>query len=149
MGAHPKSGGREVHRCRPLLRNRGSLEITPGPLLLCEETMGPGTKLAQTIGRPLADGFLLFNWFCDLFGDADGPVVVFVRAIDEGDQEPRVGNVLHDAEKPLRRDRVLRPRTAPASLMNGRVPRVALAISNCSRTICPCATPVRVAVSSS
>ena len=47
--------------------------------------------------------------------------------LDEGDQETGIGNAFHDAEKPLRRDSVRGPRTAPASLMNGRLPRAALA----------------------
>jgi hypothetical protein len=54
-----------------------------------------------------------------------------------------------DAEKPLRRDRVRGPLTAPANRVKGRWPLAALAFSNCSRTICPWATPDRLAVPSS
>jgi hypothetical protein len=74
--------------------------------------------------------------------------MILIRAIGEGDQKTGVGNALHDLEKPFRRERVRGPSTAPANRMKERRPLAALAFSNCSRTICPWATPDRLAVSS-
>jgi len=49
-------------------------------------------------------------------------------------------NAFHDGEKPLRRERVRGPSTAPANRMKARRPLAALAFSNCSRTLGPWAT---------
>lgn len=63
-------------------------------------------------------------------GDADGPLVVRVRPIAERHQKARIGDPLHEGEKPLRRERSGDFRTAPASRMKGRVEPPARAFSS-------------------
>ena len=83
-----------------------------------------------------------------LLGDGHGPFVMLIASIGKGDEKSRVGDAFHAVEKPLRRDKVRGPLTDPAKRINDRPPLAALAFSNCSRTICPCATPDFLAASS-
>ena len=55
--------------------------------------------------------------FVQALGDLNSPLVVGVVTVGEGHQEAGVGDALHGRMKPLRRDRSLGPRTAPARRM--------------------------------
>ncbi len=71
------------------------------------------------------------------FGKADGPCVMRVGSIGKRYEKSRVGDALHDLEKPFLVERFLGPRTDPASRMNERASPLVLALSSCSRTIFP------------
>lgn len=85
----------------------------------------------------------------DLLGHADGPPMVPIVAVRERDEEAGIGNAFHERANPLREDRSRGPRTEPASRMNDCRGLPALALSSCSRTILPWATPVLAATCSS
>src|SRR5256885_11627199 len=74
--------------------------------------------------------------FSDLVRYAQSPVVMEISSISKGDQKARICNSLHPREKPLRLERSLGPRTAPASRIKERrePPR---AFSKWSRIILP------------
>jgi hypothetical protein len=69
--------------------------------------------------------------------DGDGPIVMSVIAVGEGHEKARVGDPLHEREKPFRLERSFGPRTLPASRRNPCVPAPALAFSNWSRISFP------------
>ena len=69
--------------------------------------------------------------------DADGPVVVLVVAIGKRHEEAGVGDALHVREKPLRVERLLSPRTVPASRMNDWAAAPFRARASSSRMILP------------
>lgn len=85
----------------------------------------------------------------DPFGQPHGPRVVHVRAVGKCDEEPRVGDALHDLENPFLVERFFGAFIDPARRMKDCVLAPALAFSSWSRTIFPWATPVFAAVSSS
>jgi hypothetical protein len=66
----------------------------------------------------------------DSLRELDGPRVMNVGAVRERDQEARVGDSLHDEEKPFRVDRSRGPFAAPASRMKERVFALAFACSS-------------------
>lgn len=74
-------------------------------------------------------------------GDAlrhpDGPPVMPIVAVREGDQEPGVRDPFHAREKPLREVRFRGPSTDPARRMNDRRESPALAFSSWSRMSLP------------
>jgi hypothetical protein len=70
---------------------------------------------------------------CNLLGDADRPITVFVEVIRERYQETGIGDPLHGLENPLQWKRFLGPRTNPANRINERFAVAALAFSSCSR----------------
>ncbi len=84
----------------------------------------------------------------DILRHARGPFMVAIVAVGERDEEPRVGDRLHDCEKPPRVDKSFGPRTTPASRMKACCRLLVLAFSSWSRTIFPCGTPVFAAACS-
>src|SRR5258708_11172842 len=85
--------------------------------------------------------------FADMARQLDGPRMMVIIAVCKRDEEAGIGDRLHFFEKPFRRDRSFVPEMAPARRMKGRLERSDRALSSCSRTICPCDTPIRSAVS--
>ena len=55
--------------------------------------------------------------FGDPGGDTHSPFVVSIIPIGKGDEEPSIRDALHERENPLRLERSLGPRTAPAKRM--------------------------------
>lgn len=70
------------------------------------------------------------------------PPMVFIVGIRKRHQKPRIGNALHEREKPLRVDRSRVPCTEPASLINDGDFPLFRALSSCSRTMRPLGIPV-------
>ena len=57
--------------------------------------------------------------FHHLLGDCDGPSMMLIGPVGEGDQETRIGDRLHLRENPLRDDRFRGPENEPARRRNG------------------------------
>jgi hypothetical protein len=76
------------------------------------------------------------DWFTgekrlgDVLAQLKSPRVVCIRSIRKSDQKTRIGDPLHDVEKPFLFERSLGPFTIPASRMNDRVFAPALASSS-------------------
>jgi hypothetical protein len=87
-------------------------------------------KPLQVKGRLSQDGLTGQERLRDTLGDSNRPPVVTVATICERNQEAGVGYPLHERAKPLRDERSLGPRTAPAKLMKARWGAAAFAFSS-------------------
>src|SRR5688572_12091122 len=73
--------------------------------------------------------------FGNLYGEFDGPGVMLIVAVGKCDEESGIGDSLHGREKPLRAERSLGPRTAPARRRNVLGDPCFIAFSSWSRMI--------------